>query len=49
MVLAHSWTTTKCDYTSEFSQAEIKEQLYVEQPKGFENLKDKISKILPVK
>ena len=33
-------------YTNAFTQAEIKEQVYVEHPKEFENLKGKFSKVL---
>ena len=44
MVLYHEWTTKQVDYTNAFVQAEIKEEVYVEQPKGFENVKDKVNR-----
>ena len=46
MVLSNGWTTKLVNYTNVFVQVEIKEEVYVEQPKGFENIKDKVSKVL---
>ena len=46
MVLSHEWTTKQVDYTNAFAQIETKEEVYVEQPKEFENIKDKVSKVL---
>ena len=40
MILAKEWTTRQVDYTNAFVQADIKEDMYVEQPKGFQR-KDK--------
>ena len=46
MVLSNGWTTKLVNYTNVFVQVEIKEEVYVEQPKGFENIRDKVSKVL---
>ena len=35
MVLPNGRTTKHVDYTNAFAQVEIKEEVYVEQPKGF--------------
>ena len=46
MVLSREWTTKKVDCTNDFAQVEIKEEVYVEQPKGFKNFKDKVNKVI---
>ena len=38
--LVNRWTTNKINYTNVFSQADLKEDIYIEQPKEFtRNLK----------
>ena len=47
LVLAHNWTTKQVDYTNAFAQAKLKEEVYVEPPKGFTNQdgQDKVPKL----
>ena len=45
MVLANSWMTRQVDYTNAFAQADLKEEVYIEPPKGFER-KDKLDMVL---
>ena len=45
MVLANGWTTRQVDYTNAFTQAELKEEVYIEPPKGFQR-KDKKDLVL---
>ena len=45
MILAKEWTTRQVDYTNAFAQSDIKEEVYVEQPKGFQR-KDKLDIVL---
>ena len=45
MVLANGWTTRQVDYTNAFTQAELKEDVYIEPPKGFQR-KDKRDLVL---
>ena len=35
MVLSNNWTTHQVDYTNAFILAELKEEMYIEPPKGF--------------
>ena len=35
MVLANGWTTKQVDYTNAFAQASLKEEVYIEPPRGF--------------
>ena len=46
MVLANIWTTKQVDYNNAFTQVEIEKEIYVEQPMGFKNMKDRVSKVL---
>ena len=48
MVLANAWTTRQVDYTNAFTQAELKEEVYIEPPKGFQrkDRKDLVLKLL---
>ena len=46
MFLSHKWTTKQVDYTNAFAQAEIEEEVYVEQLRGFENVLKKVNKVL---
>ena len=34
MILANRWTTKQVDYTNAFAQADLKEEVYIKQPKG---------------
>ena len=45
MVLANGWTTKQVDYTNAFTQADLKEEVYIEPPKGFQR-KDKKDQVL---
>ena len=45
MVLANGRTTRQVDYTNAFTQAELKEEVYIEPPKGFQR-KDKKNLVL---
>ena len=45
MVLAKEWTTRQVDYTNAFAQADIKEEVFVEQSKGFQH-KAKLDMVL---
>ena len=48
MVLSHGWVTRQVDYTNAFTQADLKEEVYIESPKGFErkDKKDMVLKLL---
>ena len=35
MVLARGWVSRQVNYTNVFTQAELKEEVYIELPKGF--------------
>ena len=45
MILTNRWTTKQVDYTNAFAQADLKEEVYIEQPKGFAR-KDKLDMVL---
>ena len=45
MILTNRWTTKQVDYTNAFAQADLKEEVYIEQPKGFAH-KDKLDMVL---
>ena len=47
MVLSKGWTMCQVNYTNAFVQAGIKEEVYVEQPKGFlrKDKKDMVFKL----
>ena len=36
LILANSWVTKQVDYTNAFAQAELKEEVYIDAPRGFE-------------
>ena len=36
LILANSWVTKQVDYTDAFAQAELKEEVYIDSPRGFE-------------
>ena len=44
MILANDWTTSQVDYTNAFAQATLKEEVYIEAPRGysFKNKQDKV-------
>ena len=48
MILANGWVTRQVDYTNDFTQAEIGEEVYIEPPKGFQrkDKKDLVLKLL---
>ena len=48
MVLANGWVTRQVDYTNDFTQAELGEEVYIEPPKGFQrkDKKDLVLKLL---
>ena len=35
LILSKNWTTKQVDYTNAFAQAELKEEVYIEPPRGF--------------
>ena len=41
MVLANGWSNRQVDYTNEFKQAELKEEVYIEPPKDFQRKEKK--------
>ena len=45
MILSHGWHTNQVDYTNVFYQADIREEIYIEPPKGFGGV-EKIPKVL---
>ena len=45
MILANDWTTRQVDYTNAFAQATLKEEVYIEAPRGY-GFKDKQDKVL---
>ena len=45
MILANDWTTRQVDYTNAFGQATLKEEVYIEAPRGY-GFKDKKDKVL---
>ena len=45
MTISNGWYTKQVDYTNEFSQAKIQEDVYIETPHGFEGT-DKLHKVL---
>ena len=45
MVLTKNWTTKQVDYTNAFAQAKLKEEVYIEPPRGF-GRKDKQDMVL---
>ena len=48
MVLANNWTTRQVDYTNAFAQDDLKEEVYIEPPKGFlrKDKKDSVLRLL---
>jgi hypothetical protein len=46
LTLSHGWSTKQVDYTNAFAQADINEEVYIEQPRGFSGVKDKSDKVL---
>ena len=48
LILSNNWTTKQVDYTNVFAQAELKEEVYIEQPRGFvrKDKKDMVLKLL---
>ena len=36
LVLSEGWCTRQVDYTNAFSQADLKEEVYIEPPRGFQ-------------
>ena len=45
MVLSKNWVTKQVDYTNAFAQATLKEEVYIDSPKGFSR-KDKADRVL---
>jgi len=45
MILSHGWHTRQVDYTNAFAQATLKEEVYIEPPRGF-GCKDGLKKAL---
>ena len=45
MVLANGWFAHQADYSNAFTQAELKEEVYIESPEGFQR-KDKRDLVL---
>ena len=47
-MLANNWTTSQVDYTNTFAQADWKEEVYIEPPKGFlrKDKKDLVLRLL---
>ena len=45
LILSNNWTTKQVDYTNAFAQADLKEEVYIESPRGFTR-KDKKDLIL---
>ena len=41
MVLFRGWHTCQFNYTNTFAQADLKEEIYIEPPKGFSSMLDK--------
>ena len=48
LILSNNWTTKQVDYTNAFAQAELKEEVYIEPPRGF-GRKDKLDKVLKLR
>ena len=45
MVLSKNWVTKQVDYTNALAQATLKEEVYIDSPKGFSQ-KDKADRVL---
>ena len=48
MVLSKNWKTKQVDYTNAFAQARLKEEVYIESPRGFgrKDKKDMVLKLI---
>jgi hypothetical protein len=48
IILSRNWTTKQVDYTNAFAQAKLKEEVYIEPPKGFgrKDKKDMVLKLI---
>jgi hypothetical protein len=46
MVLSKGWTTKQVDYTNAFAQANLTDEVYLEQPRGFDSVKNHIDNVL---
>lgn len=45
LVLKHGWSTRQVDYTNAFAQADLPEEVYIEEPRGFTG-RDGTNKVL---
>ena len=49
MTLCEGWTTKQVDYTNAFAQADLADEVYLEQPRGFASVKNQLDNVLRLK
>ena len=49
MVLSKGWTTKQVDYTNAFAQADLADEVYLEQPRGFSAVRNHVDNVLKLR